>query len=95
LLSPYLVGFQSRVSASMNQRLTKEVTKEEIYNAIFSINGESALGPDGFTALFFQKYWSVVKVQVIEEVLGFFKSGVLPEQWNHTHLCLIPKNLNP
>ncbi|KAG7588745.1 Reverse transcriptase domain [Arabidopsis suecica] len=95
LLSSMLDGFQSRVSDAMNQQLTKEVTEEEIYKAVFSINSESAPGPDGFTALFFQKYWSVVKFQVIEEIMGFFKSGVLPKEWNHTHLCLIPKISNP
>lgn len=94
-VSAALEGFQSRVTTSMNQDLTKDVTEEEIYNAVFSINCESAPGPDGFTALFFQKYWSFVKFQVIAEVLGFFKSGVIPAEWNHTHLCLIPKVKNP
>ncbi|KAG7549361.1 Reverse transcriptase domain [Arabidopsis thaliana x Arabidopsis arenosa] len=84
-----------RVTDTMNQQLTKAVTEQEIYNAVFSINGESAPGPDGFTALFFQKYWSVVKLQIIEEIQGFFNSGVLPEEWNHTHLCLISKVLKP
>jgi len=40
---------------------------------------------------FFQKYWSVIKDQVISEVNKFFDSGIIPEEWNHTHLCLILK----
>lgn len=56
----------------MNHDLTQEVTEEEIYNAVFAINSESAPGPDGFTALFFQKYWSIVKTHIMKEILGFF-----------------------
>jgi hypothetical protein len=37
----------------------------------------------------------VVKDQVISEVLRFFDTGCLPEDWNHTHLCLIPKVKDP
>lgn len=73
-LASCLEGFQSRVTSSMNEDLIKEVTEQEIHNDVFSINSESAPGPDGFTCLFFQKYWSVVKIQVIEEVLDFFKT---------------------
>lgn len=29
------------------------------------------------------------------EILNFFKTGKMPEEWNHTHLCLIPKIPNP
>jgi len=28
---------------------------------------------------------------VIAEVTKFFDSGIIPEEWNHIHLCLIPK----
>ncbi|KAG7576108.1 hypothetical protein ISN45_Aa03g005410 [Arabidopsis thaliana x Arabidopsis arenosa] len=94
-LTEILNGFSRRVSPMMNQELTKQVSEEEIYNAVFSIDAESAPGPDGFTALFFQKHWSLVKHKVIADILEFFQSGVLPEDWNHTHLCLIPKISTP
>ncbi|OAP19763.1 hypothetical protein AXX17_AT1G43730 [Arabidopsis thaliana] len=87
----WLQGFPVKVYSSMNQDLTKEVTEEEIQNVVFAINPESAPGPDGFTAFFFQKYWSVVKSQILQEIFGFFRTGVLPQEWNHTLICLIPK----
>lgn len=40
----------------MNQELTKDVSEEEIYNAVFSIDAENAPDPDRFIALFFQKH---------------------------------------
>ena len=40
--------------------LNRRITQEEIKNAIFSMNDSKALGPDGFTSLFFKKAWSIV-----------------------------------
>ena len=90
-----LNGFHQRVSSEMNLELTSAVSEQEIYNAVFSIDAKSAPGPDGFTAIFFQKNWNLIKDQVIAEIFGFFNSGVLPKDWNHTHSCLIPKISNP
>ncbi|KAG7532893.1 Endonuclease/exonuclease/phosphatase [Arabidopsis thaliana x Arabidopsis arenosa] len=94
-LTDYLEGFQARVSTIMNQDLTKIVTEEEVHQAVLSINSESAPGPDGFTALFFQQNWALVKTQILQEIFGFFQNGVLPQEWNHTLICLIPKITKP
>ena len=90
-----LEGFQTKVTQDMNHDLTQKITEQEIYNAVFSINAESSPGPDGFTATFFQTHWNLVKNQIIADIMGFFETGILPEDWNHTHLCLIPKISNP
>jgi len=90
-----LEGFQTRVTEAMNEDLTQKITEQEIYNAVFSINAESAPGPDGFTAAFFQTHWNLVKNQIMADIMDFFDTGILPEEWNHTHLCLIPKIPNP
>lgn len=37
----------------------------------------------------------MIKEQVVKEVRLFFDSGVLPKEWNYTHLCLMPKFPNP
>lgn len=37
----------------------------------------------------------MIKEQVVKEVRLFFDSGVLPKEWNYTHLCVIPKFHNP
>ena len=90
-----LHDFQPRVSAGMNLALCRKISPSEIRQAAFSINDESAPGPDGLTGFFFKEYWSVIKEQVISEVLQFFDSGCVPAEWNHTNLCLIPKIQNP
>ncbi|XP_013705040.1 uncharacterized protein LOC106408899 [Brassica napus] len=84
-----------RVSTQMNEELTKVVSEIEIKEAIFKINPTKAPGPDGMSALFFQKFWHVIKEQFVKEVQLFFEKGSLPREWNYTHLCLIPKTLEP
>lgn len=44
----------------MKEVLMREVNKEEVRDAIFSIDPGSAPVPDGMTEMFFQKYWDIV-----------------------------------
>lgn len=84
-----------RVSPEMNAELGKPVSEYEIKEAVFSINPTKAPEPDGMSAFFFQNFWPVIKEQFVKEVQLFFERGVLPKEWNYTHLCLIPKILEP
>ncbi|KAF8084973.1 hypothetical protein N665_0691s0012 [Sinapis alba] len=40
-------GFTSRVTEDMNEKLSREVSKEEVKAAVFSIKSGSSPGPDG------------------------------------------------
>jgi hypothetical protein len=52
-----------------------------------------APGPDGFIALFYKKYWNIVKDVVISSVWDFFENSHLLKEQNHTFIALIPKKL--
>lgn len=96
--SPFTSWFRDmrpQVSPQMNEELTKPVSEIEVKEAVFSIKPSKAPGPDGMSALFFQKFWHVIREQFVKEVQLFFETGVLPKDWNYTHLCLIPKILDP
>ncbi|CAA7018492.1 unnamed protein product [Microthlaspi erraticum] len=88
-------AIQPCISEETNALLIADPTPEEIKAALFSINPDKAPGPDGFSACFFQKNWSVMGPQITKEVLGILSSGILPSSINETHLRLIPKVPSP
>ena len=67
---------------------------DEIHNAIFSLNKNSAPGPDGFGAVFYQSFWQIIKQDVLNAVLQFFTTGWLLPYFNSNSLILIPKTDN-
>lgn len=71
--------------------LTTIPSDSEIGDAVKSINGNKAPGPDGFPATFYQAYWHIVSADVIKDVRDFFISSHLHPQQNETHIRLIPK----
>ncbi|MCH90684.1 RNA-directed DNA polymerase (Reverse transcriptase) [Trifolium medium] len=84
----------SLITDRVNSMLTRLPTSEEIKNALFSLNKDSAPGPDGFGAIFFQTFWSIIKLDVINAVMQFFTSGWIMPNFNSNTLVLIPKTDN-
>uniref|UniRef100_A0A803Q4P7 Reverse transcriptase domain-containing protein n=1 Tax=Cannabis sativa TaxID=3483 RepID=A0A803Q4P7_CANSA len=50
--------------------------------------------PDGFSGIFYRKYWRIVGDQVCAMVQEFFTQNTVSSNLNHTFLCLIPKTTN-
>ena len=48
-------------------------------------------GPDGMSPIFFQRYWDIVGLYVVDCVLKIIRTGVMPNGLNDTYICLIPK----
>ncbi|XP_075095058.1 uncharacterized protein LOC142173378 [Nicotiana tabacum] len=68
---------------------------EEIRSDVFSMNASSAAGPDGFNGTFYQKYWNIIKYDIIDFVHNFFNGKVMAKFYTHTCLILIPKVDSP
>ncbi|KAL0302585.1 UNVERIFIED_CONTAM: putative mitochondrial protein [Sesamum angustifolium] len=79
----------------MNAELMKPYTVEEITSAISHMASLKSLGPDGMPPIFFQKYWHIIKFDVINCVLNILNDRVLDPSLNFTHIVLIPKIHKP
>ncbi|XP_039002249.1 uncharacterized protein LOC120128690 [Hibiscus syriacus] len=75
--------------------LTKDVSIEEIKEAIFDQGNDKAPGPDGYTPLFFKKSWTVIKEDVIEAINYIFQESFIYPGFNATIIALVPKIPNP
>lgn len=60
------------------QNIKLVATKEEVKQAIFGLNGNSASGSDGFTGKFYQECWEIIKEDIITMVRAFFVAQELP-----------------
>ncbi|GKD28139.1 hypothetical protein Tco_1234353 [Tanacetum coccineum] len=75
--------------------MIKEISDEEIKNAMFSIDCNKAPGPDGFSSLFFKKAWSVVGKDVCSAVKEYFEKGKILREVNSIKISLVPKIQTP
>lgn len=89
----FLECIPSYVSKDQNLFLTSIPSNVEISQAIFSFEGDKALGPDGFPLFFFHKYWHSIGMDICNGVKEFFGSRNILKQLNGTFLALIPKKL--
>ncbi|GJS42106.1 hypothetical protein Tco_0567149 [Tanacetum coccineum] len=87
--------FSNQVSDMASNNMIRAITDEEIRASMFDIGDDRALGPDGYTFVFFKKGWNIVGQDVCNVVLDFFSNGQLLKEVNHNFLALIPKVSTP
>jgi mannosylglycoprotein endo-beta-mannosidase len=80
------------VTRDINAILTMLPSHDEIKAAVFNLNKDSAPGPDGFGAFFFQHYWDIVSYDVINAVLEFFTTSWILPGFNSNIIALHPKS---
>ncbi|PRQ42072.1 putative RNA-directed DNA polymerase [Rosa chinensis] len=81
----------SLVTDDENVVLSAIPTSEEIRSAVFSMDGSSAPGPDGFSGSFYQACWDIVGSDVVACVRQFFLQNWILPNMNCNFLVLIPK----
>ncbi|VFQ82763.1 unnamed protein product [Cuscuta campestris] len=74
--------------------ISKIPTPEEIKEAVWSLNPNSAPGPDGFNGFFFRACWDIIKEDVISATQEFFIGIPIPKCYGSTFITLIPKKDN-
>jgi hypothetical protein len=79
------------VTEAENESLSQIPEANEIKDVVWNMHPPKAPGLDGFSGIFFKKYWSIVGDQVVAAVQSFFRDGWLLRNVNHTYITLIPK----
>jgi hypothetical protein len=82
-----VVNFVPRkVTEFHNEFLSSPFTESEIKTALFMMKPNKAPGPDGFTAGFYQKHWSLVGNDICQAILSFLNGGDMPSVTEPTKL---------
>jgi hypothetical protein len=80
-----------KVTQGENDLLTAPFNEGEIKEAIFGSYAEGAPGPDGLPFLFYQKFWDIVKEDIVKMFEEFHKGDLDLYRLNFAMLTLIPK----
>lgn len=79
------------ISKADNDRMTRLLLKDEVKQVIVAPNGNSVAGLVGFSRLFFQKTWDIIRDDLTKMVQAFFCGHKLPRFVTYTNLVLLPK----
>ncbi|XP_072074344.1 uncharacterized protein [Arachis hypogaea] len=75
--------------------ISRNVTDEEIKDAVFSLGSWKAPGSDGLPAKFYQHSWNTVANSIIDWVKKIFREPDNIAEANRTLIAIIPKILSP
>ncbi|XP_020524781.1 uncharacterized protein LOC110007559 [Amborella trichopoda] len=67
------------------------ITIQELHHVVFALPGDKASGPDGFPLVFFQRFWNIIKDDLLAVVREFMIRGQIFKGINSTFLAWIPK----
>ena len=74
-----------------SEGLEKPFTEEVIKQAVFDSYASCAPGPDGFSFLFYQKFWDLIKTDFMSLVRDFESGSLNVARLNYAIITLIPK----
>ena len=83
--------FSRIISDEENITLSNPPAEKEFFEALSSLGSTKAPGPDGFTALFYMKYWNLVKKDVLIYIKHYFLQNRLHDGHNHSFIALVHK----
>ena len=84
-----------KVKSEMNNELTRDFTMEEVRTALQQMHPTKAPNPDDMSAIFYQKYWNIIGLNVANIVLNVLNSNASLAEINITNIALVPKVKSP
>lgn len=76
---------------SMNDKLLKQFTEEDIGYAVKSMAPLKAPGIDSFPVIFFQRFWHIIRSDISNYCLSILNGESEIGEINKTRILLIPK----
>jgi hypothetical protein len=70
--------------------LERDFEEDEIRKVVFMMNGNKALGPNGFSLAFFQTCWEVGREDIMKVFRAFHAGGMFEKSLNASFIPLIP-----
>ncbi|KAL4320202.1 hypothetical protein GQ457_18G015870 [Hibiscus cannabinus] len=83
------------ISSEEVARIEREFLEKEIWEALSALDSSKAPGPDGFNMGFLKRFWSSLKVEILNFFGSFFKGEMSDLSFNQSFVVLIPKRSNP
>ncbi|GKA27785.1 RNA-directed DNA polymerase, eukaryota, reverse transcriptase zinc-binding domain protein [Tanacetum coccineum] len=80
-----------RLSEEDAAEMVREVNNKEIKEAVFDIDSNKVVGPDGYSSCFFKKSWQIVGEDICKAIKELFINGKILGEINATLIALVPK----
>jgi hypothetical protein len=90
-VDPSLWHEESKVNMQENYELTKPFSEEEIKYALFQMDKNKAVGPNGLPVEFFQVCWTIIKSDILELFEDFYLGNPNIKRINYDIITLLPK----
>ena len=89
---PFVEGLEFDCIRDMERVwLERKFEREEILQIVSDLEGDKALGLDGFTMTFYHHCWRVVEKDILAVFEEFFQHCKFEKSFNATFIALIPK----
>lgn len=73
------------------RKLEEPFLREEIKEAVWSLDESKAPSPNGFNMCFYRKCWNIVKEDLFKMMFDFYRIGELVNSIKSSFIALIPK----
>lgn len=83
------------VNQDQKYRLITITTMEVFKEVVFSVNPTSVADPDGTNGYIFQKWWHIIKRDLLWVILAFFSCQMISKYFSHSCIVLLPNVSNP
>ena len=80
-----------QVTREENNILSRPFSEKEIKDAIFQMERNKALGPDGFPTEFYQNFWDIIKYDMLQMFEDLHRCDLPLFSLNFGVITLIPK----